>query len=197
MSKSSKQTYDPTAVEGESASNPQETTSGSKLMQTVLAKPSKAGQVEASSNERINGVVIGYLSEAGEQGQVMVYFPGIPKDEPLAAISTEDLSDKKPGDKVALGFVNGNPAQPIVLGLIQNPFEDHKAPEKVTDGSERLDVLLDGDKLTFRADREIVLQCGKSSITLTRAGKIILKGAYLSNHSTGVNRIKGGSVQIN
>ncbi|MEW5071937.1 hypothetical protein AB1P14_09365, partial [Pseudomonas aeruginosa] len=38
---------------------------------------------------------------------------------------------------------------------------------------------------------------GKASITLTRAGKVIIRGAYLSSRSTGVNRIKGGSVQIN
>ena len=58
-------------------------------------------------------------------------------------------------------------------------------------------MQIDGDRLTLSAEREIVLKCGKSSITLTRAGKVILKGAYVSTHSTGVNRLKGGSVQIN
>ncbi len=56
---------------------------------------------------------------------------------------------------------------------------------------------LDGERLEFSAEREIVLRCGKASITLTRAGKVIIRGAYLSSRSTGVNRIKGGSVQIN
>ncbi|MGV8750478.1 DUF6484 domain-containing protein, partial [Pseudomonas aeruginosa] len=56
---------------------------------------------------------------------------------------------------------------------------------------------LDGERLEFSAEREIVLRCGKASITLTRAGKVIIHGAYLSSRSTGVNRIKGGSVQIN
>ena len=51
--------------------------------------------------------------------------------------------------------------------------------------------------LSIDAAREIVLRCGESSITLTRAGKIILKGKYVSSHSAGVNRIKGGSIQIN
>ena len=32
---------------------------------------------------------------------------------------------------------------------------------------------------------------------LTRAGKVLIQGAYLLSRSTGVNRIKGGSVQIN
>jgi hypothetical protein len=32
---------------------------------------------------------------------------------------------------------------------------------------------------------------------LTSAGKVMIQGAYLSNRSSGVLRIKGGSVQIN
>jgi hypothetical protein len=59
------------------------------------------------------------------------------------------------------------------------------------------DITIDGKTLTFDADEQIVLRCGKASITLTKAGKIIIRGAYLLNRSSGVNRIKGGSVQIN
>ena len=58
-------------------------------------------------------------------------------------------------------------------------------------------MQLDDQRLELRAEREIVLRCGKASITLTRAGKVIIQGAYLSSRSSGVNRIKGGSVQIN
>ena len=47
------------------------------------------------------------------------------------------------------------------------------------------------------AEREIELRCGKSSLVLTRAGKVLIRGAYLLSRSSGVNRIKGGSVQIN
>ena len=42
-----------------------------------------------------------------------------------------------------------------------------------------------------------VLVRGKASITLTREGKVLIRGTYLSSRSSGVNRIKGGSVQIN
>ena len=58
-------------------------------------------------------------------------------------------------------------------------------------------VERDGERLTLTADREIVLRCGKASLTLTRAGKVLIRGAYLLSRSSGVNRIKGGSVQIN
>ena len=56
---------------------------------------------------------------------------------------------------------------------------------------------LDGERLVFTADKEIVLRCGDASITLTKAGKVIIRGSYLLSRSSGVNRIKGGSVQIN
>jgi hypothetical protein len=59
------------------------------------------------------------------------------------------------------------------------------------------DVEGDGERLVFSAEKEIVLRCGNASITLTRAGKVLIRGAYLLARSSGVNRIQGGSVQIN
>ena len=44
---------------------------------------------------------------------------------------------------------------------------------------------------------EIELKCGESSIVLTKAGKILIRGKYLLSRSSGVNRIMGGSVQVN
>jgi uncharacterized protein (DUF2345 family) len=62
---------------------------------------------------------------------------------------------------------------------------------------ETQDITLNGKKIIFTGQDEIVLKCGKASITMTKAGKIIIRGAYLLNRSSGVNKIKGGSVQIN
>ena len=44
---------------------------------------------------------------------------------------------------------------------------------------------------------EVVIKCGEASITLTKAGKILIRGNYLLNRASGVNRIQGGSVQVN
>ena len=56
---------------------------------------------------------------------------------------------------------------------------------------------VDGERIVFDANKENVLWCGSASITLTRAGKILLRGKYILSRSSSVNRIKGGSVQIN
>ncbi|TIP53764.1 MAG: DUF2345 domain-containing protein, partial [Mesorhizobium sp.] len=53
------------------------------------------------------------------------------------------------------------------------------------------------ERLDLSAEREIVLRCGKASITLTRTGKIILRGTYILSRSSGPNKIKGGSIQLN
>ena len=176
--------------EGESPSSDAE--SGADIMQSVLSKPSKRVSGELARTRQIEGVVIGTLADEGNDGQPMVRYPGIPGGEAIAAISTEKITEKDLGRDVALSFIEGDPALPVILGLVQTVESEEKAK---TDND--VDVHLDGRKLTLTADKEIVLKCGEASITLTRAGKIVVKGAYLSNHSTGVNRIKGGSVQIN
>jgi hypothetical protein len=56
---------------------------------------------------------------------------------------------------------------------------------------------VDGRTVALTGEEEVVLRCGKASITLTREGKVLIRGEYLLSRSTGVNRIKGGAVQIN
>lgn len=53
------------------------------------------------------------------------------------------------------------------------------------------------EELILTAQKQLTIRCGESSITLTAAGKIILRGKYIVSRSSGVQRIKGGSVQIN
>ena len=83
-------------------------------------------------------------------------------------------------------FVDGDSRQPLIVGLIQEPVAPTSVP-----------VRVDGERVVLTADREIVLQCGAASITLTRAGKILIRGTYLLSRSSGTHRIKGGSVEIN
>jgi hypothetical protein len=61
----------------------------------------------------------------------------------------------------------------------------------------QVEVDADGERMIVSAKEELVLRCGKASITLTKAGKVLIKGSYLLSRSSGVNRIKGGSVQLN
>lgn len=150
------------------------------------------------SNDRIDGVVIGVLVGFDDGGYPLVTFPGSARtskggDAGTRARTTTDLGADDIGRELALMFEHGDPAHPLVLGRMHCPvYRPDGAP-----GRGRVIAETDGERLELRADQEIVLRCGRASITLTRAGKILLRGAYLLSRSSGVNRIKGGSVQIN
>jgi uncharacterized protein (DUF2345 family) len=62
---------------------------------------------------------------------------------------------------------------------------------------EEVEARVDGKRVVIEGKDEIVLSCGKASITLRRNGKVIIRGVQLESSAAGVNRIKGGSVQIN
>ncbi len=87
-------------------------------------------------------------------------------------------------------FKNGDPRRPILVGLIES-----RALGQPT--SPRAEVTVDGERIRLRAADELVLDCGEAKVTLTRAGKIILEGTYVSSRSTGVNRVKGAMVDLN
>ena len=139
----------------------------------------------------IEGIVIGILMELVDDVPKVI-FPGNTKDAAIAALTTVEISSKDIGREFALSFQNGNPDRPIILGKLFRP--DSKT-SKIRDTSMEVDGK--PEDIEFTGKNQVVLRCGKASITLTRAGKIILKGAYISSHSTGANRIKGGSVQLN
>lgn len=105
------------------------------------------------------------------------------------ALRTSDL-----GRDVAVMCEAGDRTRPIIIGVIQPPSPP---TAEVTVSPGALQVEADGERVEVNAQRELVLRCGEASITLTRAGKILLRGTYLLSRSSGVNRIKGGSVQIN
>jgi Domain of unknown function (DUF6484) len=109
------------------------------------------------------------------------------------ARSTADLAPGFVGASVALLFENAEPDRPIIIGILSADAyaADSNAPAATTE------IRVDGERLMFNAEKEISLRCGASSITLTRAGKVLIQGAYVSSRSSGTHRIKGASVQIN
>jgi hypothetical protein len=141
---------------------------------------------------KLDGVVIGTLAGFGESGAPLVDFPGNAAGAPVEARTTVALHQDAGGREVVLLFEGGDAARPICVGVLREAGTTLDVPLGGT-----VDARLDGERLVLTADKEIVLRCGKATIVLTREGKVLLRGAYLLSRSTGVNRIKGGSVQIN
>jgi len=158
----------------------------------VIAESDETSPTHKSKQAtQLDGVVIGVLMSFTEAGLPLVAFPGNQSETGIAAHSTTIFKPDDIGCQVALLFEGGDLRRPIVIGRMQYP-QDIVQPRQQTMSAE-----LDDERLEFKAGKEIVLRCGKASITLTKAGKIILRGAYVLSRSSGVNKIKGGSVHIN
>ena len=141
----------------------------------------------------IYGMVIGELIDISQENRnPLVLFPGQLDTAALPARTVVDLHGAHIGKAVTLMFENGDPTRPIVTGILREhagwPLEEKPA---------QVEVDLDGERMIVNAKEQLVLRCGKASITLTKAGKVLIEGSYLLSKSTGVNRVKGGSVQLN
>ena len=152
-------------------------------LEILTRLPRSAGRRE------VIGAQVGVLTGIDAAGGLLVECPSVAPGRLLAARSTVPVAAPDIGREVVLLFEQADAGRPIIMGFLQ------PAPGPVK--ADAVAVERDGERLTLTADREIVLRCGKASLTLTRAGKVLIRGAYLLSRSSGVNRIKGGSVQIN
>jgi Domain of unknown function (DUF6484) len=139
--------------------------------------------------------IVGRLVGFTAAGVPLVALPGGANSEPLAADTTVALTPGQIGSQVVLCFAGGDQRQSIILGCLVAPVVPQT--EATAAAATKPVYELNDRRLEFTAQDEIVLRCGKASITLTQAGKVLIRGEYLLSRSAGVNRIKGGSVQIN
>jgi hypothetical protein len=151
-----------------------------ELMQLPVAAPLPA-------------VVTGELVAITEDGSTpLVVFAGQRGSAAVRARTVVDLRGPHIGQAVVLMFEDADPGRPIVMGVLRGaagwPLED--APGQVQ-------VDADGERMIVSAKEELVMRCGRASITLTRSGKVLIRGTHVLSRSSGVNRLKGGAVLLN
>lgn len=168
-----------------------------------------ASEAESVATIAPGEIIIGNVVAINDGGQPLVSYLGSPSTEPLAAVSTLSITHQHIGRQAALLFSNGDLSSPVIMGLIHSPLNQlidnfelssESPPTEPADKQAELavkDVNVDGQRVVIEGKEEVVLKCGDASITLTKAGKILIRGKYLLNRSDGVNRIMGGSVQVN
>jgi hypothetical protein len=81
--------------------------------------------------------------------------------------------------------LDGDPRRPVIISVLASGLRRTAT------------ATVDGRRVEITGQDEVVLTCGKASITLTKEGRIILRGSHLVAAATGLSRITGGSVQIN
>jgi hypothetical protein len=142
--------------------------------------------VDAAST--IPGHLVGHLVAHGSEGPVVDY-PGNPHG-PLPARSLVQVpAMPREGERIELLLVFDaqRSDRPIVTGVFES------RPPLLPS----VEARVDGKRVLFDAQDEVVLRCGKASITLRRNGRVVIRGTHVETRAEGVNRIRGGSVQIN
>jgi hypothetical protein len=117
------------------------------------------------------------------EGQPRVDVDGVA----VSARATVEVSREDLGREAMVTFLEGDPTRPVITGLFVAP----KAPPR------RRHMKIKAQELDFEASSKITFECGKSSITLHRDGKIVLRGEHLLSRASGVNRIRGGNIELN
>lgn len=130
------------------------------------------------------GTLVGLSSAGGPT----VAFGAEPMTMVKEARSTVALSLKDVGRQVLIFFDAEDPDSPIIIGCICDPT----APVPTI-----LTVESDGESIVVSAQKSLKLICGQASIKLTQAGKVEIRGTHVVSRSTGANKMKGGSVQLN
>ena len=157
---------------------------------------------------RLRGHHVGILVGRAESGPVVDY-EGNPHG-PLTARTTTSFDgvaiDPSRPTRVLLVFEQERSDEPIVVGILEPKDADvaastpDDAPTRNADaqktGVRKIEARIDGRRVV-EAEDELELRCGEATLTLRRNGRVVIRGVYIETRSRGVNRIKGGTVQIN
>jgi len=99
-------------------------------------------------------------------------------EAPVSARSLVPVEPDMVGREVAVVPLEGIASAVLILGVLQDPAADT-------------------GKRVVEADRELVLRCGKSSVTLTAEGRVTIKGKQVLSRAEGQNRVQGANVSLN
>jgi hypothetical protein len=136
--------------------------------------------LEMASSEAVPAASVGRIVVIEANGDVLVDFRGNELGPMRARVATVETLDGK-DEPVLLVFENGDRRRPIIVGVLRVGVR-RGAPKR---------------QLLFEASQEITIACGKSSITLSRDGRVVIKGTELVSRASGTNKIRGATVQIN
>lgn len=135
--------------------------------------------------------VLGRITAISAEGVVMLSLAGQAPITSLVLghISAAQLSDAfDQREPVLVTFPDGANGHPVIVGVVASKAKSPRRPTTAT---------VDGRRVEITGHDEVVLTCGEASITLTKVGKVLIKGVYVSTAADEVNRITGGSVKIN
>lgn len=166
-----------------------------KLLEKIVELDGSADIIQLSEYTRIEGVRIGRISAIKQDGQILIDY----QDNSFGQLKARTVIDVAPKDaekSVLLVFENNDPQLPVIIGFVRDKAAQADSGT-VLEKRDLKDVLVDGKRLVFDAEKEIELRCGKSSLIMTKDGRIVIKGDKLLSRAREINKIKGAAVRIN
>lgn len=144
-----------------------------------------AGSLLASQPHRScaqQGATVAVLLGFDTFGRPLLSIDGA--DPAVEALTTVDLAGAGPGTQVVVLWEFGPAGRAIIVGCLGPGIITGAQPGP------------DGTRVVS-AERQLILRCGDASLTLTRAGKVLISGSYVLSRSSGANRIRGAVVELN
>ncbi len=145
---------------------------------------------------------LGQILEVSQDGRLYVTYKGNPHGLLLATcieglLKYDECIDNLPMS-VLLVFSDNDPYSPIIVGKIADKLSSAESVVGELNTRQKThSIFADGETVVFEAEKEILLKCGKSSVTLKKNGKVIVKGTEIISRSSGRNKLKGANVSIN
>lgn len=137
----------------------------------------------------------GRIVAISDDGEIMVESGS--EDLPLPCeflrTSAGPLPELRPGDAV-LYAMDENARRGYVLGVIQKYHAGVQGTNGQLIHSQTEQAIRE---IKFNAAEKIELRCGKSSLSMDKDGKVVIKGSQLTSRASGLNRVKGAAVKIN
>jgi len=154
------------------------------MPQTQTAHPAPLPETDTTPQPTISqhplpSVTLGTLVDLSPTGQPLVHWPTSLSRAPVSARSQIPISTTDRGRECTLVFANGDPTQPILLGLLQP-----------------LDTTTE-DPVQIQSEHSIQLQAGQAKLELHADGRILLQGRHIRSQAYGPNHIQGASVKLN
>lgn len=134
----------------------------------------------AAGSGLLPSVTLGTLADISPTGQPLVHWPTSLSHAPVPARSQVPVSPADRGRECTLVFANGDPTQPILLGLLQ----PDTSPAST-------------DPVQIQSDQSIRLQSGQATLELHADGRILLQGRYIRSQAYGPNHLVGGAIKLN
>lgn len=164
----------------------------------MTAETELESPVEESLMPAAGELLIGEIAGTDANGRPLVGWDRASLKRPRRAQSMQPVTAADRGRRVALAFAANGGGEPLILGFIQSALDQVVSltlnPE---DSAAEPVIRRTAQGVEIQARDSLTLVCGKSRMTLTRDGRVLVRAENIVSRARASHQIKGGSVHLN